>query len=261
MAAQFSIPRFLLPQSGLLWRRANLGKQVRNSELLTVRYASTTAKTAKGKQVVLEKPARFNPPSHGARLPRKNRPQQQHYGGALSSDEVAAQKRTDYPGLMAPKGTWGHWFWNNRAVHICITTVSLLLVDICTRPVFTWLIPCICTHTQGTLASLAIFTAVENFKANTPFAEMLPTASDYWQHPILSGRTTYEVWRLTTLHNSAVTAEKRKKKVDDVVKRSEYRQAHGLNQEGTFGNWTVKADPQGPPPDAGQKREKWLGIF
>lgn len=90
---------------------------------------------------------------------------------------------------------------------------------------------------------------------------MLPTSSDFWQHPILSARTTYEVWQLTTLHNSAVIAEKRRMKVDDVVKRSEYRQAHGLNEPGKFGNWTAKEDPKGPPPDAGQKREKWLGIF
>lgn len=127
MASQLSvIPRFLLPQSGVIWRRANLGNRLRDSEVLVVRYASSTAQNAKGKQVVLEKPEKFNPPSHGARLPKKNRPQQQHYGGALSSDEVAAQKRTDYPGMTPPKGTWGHWFWNSRAVHVCITSVSLL---------------------------------------------------------------------------------------------------------------------------------------
>lgn len=116
-------------------------------------------------------------------------------------------------------------------------------------------------HHQGTLASLAIFTAVENFKANTPFAEMLPTALDYWQHPIISMRTTHEVWQLTMLHESALTAEKRKKTVDDVVKRSEYRKAHGLEQQGGFGNWTAKDEPETPQLEPGQKREKWLGIF
>lgn len=111
------------------------------------------------------------------------------------------------------------------------------------------------------MASLAIFTAVENFKANSPFADMLPSTSDYWQHPILSLRTTQEVWKLTVLHNSSVVSEKRKNKVDDVVKRSEYRKAHGLEQAGGFGNWTVKEDHRAPSPEAEQKREKWLGVF
>lgn len=129
MASPSSIPRFLLPQSGLIWRRANLGNQLRASpELLTVRHASNhTAKPAgkKGKVMILEKPERFNPPSHGARLPRKtNRPEQQHYGGALSGEEVAAQRTKEYPGLPAPQGTWAHWFWNSKALHLTITMVG-----------------------------------------------------------------------------------------------------------------------------------------
>lgn len=90
---------------------------------------------------------------------------------------------------------------------------------------------------------------------------MLPEAADYLHHPIISLRTFHEVWQLTALHQSAITAEKRKKKVDDVVKRSEYRKAHGLEQKGGFGNWTPKEDSQVPPLEPGQKREKWLGIF
>lgn len=90
---------------------------------------------------------------------------------------------------------------------------------------------------------------------------MLPTTTDYWQHPIISLRTTYEVWKLTALHNSAVTGEKRKKKVDDVVKRSEYRKAHGLEQQGGFGNWTARDNPEAPPSEPGPKREKFLGVF
>lgn len=124
MAAAFTIPRFLLPQSGLIWRRANLGNRLRDSEVLIVRYASSSvAKDAKGKPIVLEKPERFNPPSHGARLPRKGRPQQQHYGGALSDDDVAAQRKKDYPGLPPPPNTWAHWFWNSRLLHMSITMV------------------------------------------------------------------------------------------------------------------------------------------
>lgn len=133
MAASSSvIPRFLLPQSGRIWRRANLGiynrRQFPDPDLRIVRYASASSKGAKqapGKPIVLEQPTRFNPPSHGARLPRKDRPQQQHYGGSLSSDEVASQRRREYPGLMAPRGTWAHWFWNSQGLHLSITLVSI----------------------------------------------------------------------------------------------------------------------------------------
>ena len=42
---------------------------------------------------------------------------------------------------------------------------------------------------------------------------------------------------------SEVTAEKRRQKVEDVRKRSEYRKAHGMDQdEGVFGGWTAKSD-------------------
>ncbi|PSR82246.1 hypothetical protein BD289DRAFT_461814 [Coniella lustricola] len=234
MASTFSIPRFLLPRSGHIWRGANFGPRARNADTLMVRYASNTAKDAKGKPIVLEKPARFNPPSHGARLPTKGRPQQQHYGGSLSADEAAAQRRREYPGMPAPQGTWAHWFWSSKVLHLCITT--------------------------GTLLSLAFYTYCENFKASSPFTEMLPTWSDFGQHPFMSLGTVHEVWKLTTLHNSTITGEKRKKKVDDVAKRSEYRKAHGLEQKGAFGNWTARKEPDTSAPELG-KREKWFGIF
>lgn len=120
-----AIPRFLLPQSGRIWQRANLGNKLRSSDLPVVRHASSISKDANGKPVVLEKPEKFNPPSHGARLPKKTRPQQfQHYGGSLSAEDLAAQRRKEYPGLPPPPGTWDHWFWYNRALHMSITMVS-----------------------------------------------------------------------------------------------------------------------------------------
>lgn len=115
-----SIPRFLLPQSGMLWRRA---RAPRSADRLTIRYASSSG-TGKGssKPLVLEKPAKFNPPSHGARLPKRGAPR--HYGGELSATEAQAQKTRDYPGMMAPEGTTEHWFWHSRALHLFITMVS-----------------------------------------------------------------------------------------------------------------------------------------
>lgn len=48
---------------------------------------------------------------------------------------------------------------------------------------------------------------------------------------------------------SAKTKEKRKQKVDDVQKRSDYRKAHGIAQgEGIFGGWTAKTDEEGVGP-------------
>lgn len=78
---------------------------------------------------MLEKPAKFNPPSHGSRLPRKgaavrNAPASLHYGGDLTPAERQAQRLRQYPGTMAPPGTWSHWFWNSRALHMGITMVS-----------------------------------------------------------------------------------------------------------------------------------------
>lgn len=88
---------------------------------------TTPAKKAnkQRQQIVLEKPERFNPPSHGARLPKGNRPPQQHYGGVVSADELLAQKMRDYPGMLPPKGSSGHWFLYNKTLHTILPLVSL----------------------------------------------------------------------------------------------------------------------------------------
>lgn len=46
-------------------------------------------------------------------------------------------------------------------------------------------------------------------------------------------------------YTSAITADRRKQKMDDVAKRSEYRKAHGIDsQEGMLGGWTAKSDAE-----------------
>lgn len=42
----------------------------------------------------------------------------------MTAEEVAAQKQKSYPGLMAPEGTWTHFFWHSRMLHVFITMVS-----------------------------------------------------------------------------------------------------------------------------------------
>jgi len=84
---------------------------------------------------------------------------------------------------------------------------------------------------------------------------------------------------------TAETQERRKRKVEDVQKRSAYRKAHGLDKDEGFGGWTAKSDREllGPAiplgeadavqeqvveqvavePVVREKRpvKKWLGIW
>ncbi|OAA33710.1 hypothetical protein AAL_01175 [Moelleriella libera RCEF 2490] len=116
MASRSIVPRFLLPLQGPLWR----GLHIPMSQSVRIRYASSSSSSSPPeKPIVLEKPAKFNPPSHGSRLKRNTIPK--HYGPNLTPAEAAAQSKRDYPGMMAPEGTWSHWFWHSRLLHTFIT--------------------------------------------------------------------------------------------------------------------------------------------
>jgi hypothetical protein len=163
---------------------------------------------------VLEKPARFNPPSHGARL-RKDPPR--YPGPALSQEQRSAQQTKKYPNMMPPPGSFMHWFLNDRTIHLYITL--------------------------GTLFSAAGYAFFTSFKRSTKFADLLPSASDMVMHPIRSSKMCLEVLRLHQIQVSEETAERRRRRVEDVKKRSDYRKAHGLETEG-FGGWTAKTDDE-----------------
>ncbi|KAI1287214.1 hypothetical protein F5Y03DRAFT_124050 [Xylaria venustula] len=222
--------------------------------------ATTRPTPDPSKPIVLEKPERFNPPSHGSRLPRST---PRHYGGAMTAEEVQAQSRKSYPGLPPPPDTWSHWFINNRGIHMFITL--------------------------GTLTSLAMYTFAMNFKAKSPFADMIPPIAEFPRHPFQYIGVCLDVLRLHEEHESAQTAEKRRRMVEDVAKRDEYRKAHGLEPvtSGFFGAKAVPAaetaDEVSPPaaavvessrPESGLepntaaaestpagKRKKFWGIF
>lgn len=201
--ASSSIPRFLLPQRGLIWRRAaadSAPPSTTNRQTITLRRL---ASTKPGGPRVLEKPERFNPPSHGARLPKKQIPR--HYGGELSEAEVKVQAQKDYPMTMPAKGSFAHWFLTSRWIHMVITV--------------------------GSLTSLAIYTMVLNFKSTTPFADFLPEREDLLRHPIQSTRMIIDVVKMTEAHKTQRIQEKRKRAIEDVAKRAEYRKAHGLPEE------------------------------
>ncbi|KAI1820948.1 hypothetical protein F4861DRAFT_29741 [Xylaria intraflava] len=201
------------------------------------------------KPIVLEKPERFNPPSHGARLPR-SRPK--HYGGPMGAEEVRAQSQRTYPGLPPPPNTWSSWFINSRWIHTVITV--------------------------GTLTSLALYTFITNFKSNSPFAEMIPPISEFPGHPFQYISLCIHAVRLHEEHESAQTAERRRRKIDDVAKRNEYRRAHGLEPAapGLLDGYArpaaaappdSAADSPAPVPDTTTesttdgKRKKFMGIF
>lgn len=122
------------------------------------------------------------------------------------------------------------------------------------------------------MTSLAVFTFVENFKHTSPFAHMMPAASDFVYHPIDTMSQIVEIIRLSEAHNTAIVAEKRKRRVDDVEKRNEYRKAHGLpDTRGFFGGTSTtrtEDDVVAEAPldgmtveESAQPRKKFLGIF
>ncbi|KAI1769623.1 hypothetical protein GGR53DRAFT_8972 [Hypoxylon sp. FL1150] len=220
----------------------------------TTKPAATPAPVDPSKPLVLEKPERFNPPSHGARLPRST---PKHYGGPMSDAELQAQSVKTYPGLPPPDNTWTHWFIHSRSIHLFITL--------------------------GTLTSLAVYTFIENFKAKSPFADMIPPISEFPRHPFQYMGVLVDVMRLHEEHESALTAEKRRVRVEDVTKRNEYRKAHGMEPaQGFWARGTTEPQPQ-PQPQATEpvpiveslepqaaaateltpdgKRKKFLGIF
>ena len=79
---------------------------------------------------------------------------------------------------------------------------------------------------------------------------MVPSLSDALYHPITSGRTVVEIIRLSEAHNTAIVQEKRKRRVDDVEKRNEYRKAHGMDTNTSFfGTWGARKDEDGSQDD------------
>ncbi len=85
-------------------------------------------------------------------------------------------------------------------------------------------------------------TFVSSFTHKSPFAHLLPPARDFWSHPFQFLGQYIEVYRLHTAHITAETAERRRKKLDDVRKRGEYRKAHGLEEHQ---GWVVRGKGEG----------------
>lgn len=122
MSLSTTIPRFLLPRGSAV-RHPRLALS-QSSSLPLVRHASKFGKKPQpppksSKPLVLEKPTKFNPPSHGSRLRRPT----PRYGAPLTAEEKSIQAKKKYPTMMAPEGTFMHWFMHNRSIHTWITLV------------------------------------------------------------------------------------------------------------------------------------------
>jgi hypothetical protein len=89
--------------------------------------------------------------------------------------------------------------------------------------------------------SLTAYTFAAKFNATSPYADMIPPISEFPSHPIDYIGTCLHVLRLHEEHISAVTAEKRRRRVEDVAKRNEYRKAHGLDPAQGIESWTGSA--------------------
>lgn len=126
-----------------------------------------------------------------------------------------------------------------------------------------------------------------NFQSKSPFADLIPPISEFPRHPFQYIGVCIDVLRMHEEHESAETAEKRRRKIEDVSKRNEYRKAHGLEPatSGLFGGKVAEESPQAaddvPPPAPAivessepepitaaaaeltpeGKRKKFMGIF
>ncbi|KAG6991331.1 hypothetical protein G7Y79_00053g088140 [Physcia stellaris] len=204
-----TIPRFLLPRAnvplqGVYTSSSSSAQSVTRRASLICRYAST----APSKPIVLEKPERFNPPSHPARLNRK--PPRQYSGPRLSETQKEEQKTKQYPNSFPPEGTWRYWFLTNRQIHIYIVL--------------------------GFLSFLAATAWKQSFYHTCKFTHLLPPGSYFWSHPIDFISQWSMVYKMHVEQRSQVVAEMRQKRLDDIEKRNAYRKAHGIKDpQGVWG--------------------------
>lgn len=209
MAVKQAILPFLLPRPSLQWQ------PILRS---TVRYASNKPDG----QIVLEKPAKFNPPSHGSKLRRPGGPKIVDYGPQLSKDELAAQQKKKYPTMMPPEETFLHWFLTSRGIHAWISL--------------------------GVLGFLTIYTLYMSLKqAGTEtggeYVKLLPPLTSLFLHPIKFFKGMWAVLKLRTAEHSAETYMRREEKLEDAIKAKSYRKAHGL-EKGGFWEWSVKGEEE-----------------
>ena len=124
------IPRFLLPR-GYIFPFAQSPNSLRPPRIsFRTQPICRNASASTSKPRVLEKPTKFNPPSHGRRL-RRQTPRQ--YGPQLTVEQKVEQETKKYPNMMPSPGTFMYWFLTSRGIHTFICLVSLIIVVVHTR--------------------------------------------------------------------------------------------------------------------------------
>lgn len=98
---------------------------------------------------------------------------------------------------------------------------------------------------QSVLVSLVFGIWFNDFMHTTPYKDLLPPNDMFFAHPLIFLQRYWEVYDMHVAYVSEQTAERRRQKVADVRKRSEYRKAHGMDGgEGMFGGWTARSDTE-----------------
>lgn len=69
---------------------------------------------------------------------------------------------------------------------------------------------------------------------------MLPHRDEFYTHPIQFLQTYFQVWKMTTEHESAIVKEKRDKNMEDLEKRRRYAKIHKLDHEYWFFGWGLE---------------------
>ncbi|KAI4215731.1 MAG: hypothetical protein LQ351_001718 [Letrouitia transgressa] len=247
-----SIPRFLLPRGqSLLFTHPGSWPKAARPMASQCRYASATSKPPKTR--ILEKPTKYNPPSHSSRTSKRRIPRQ-YPGPPLSAEQEEAQQKKQYPNMFPPEGTFMFWLLTNRMIHMWIC-LSILF-------------------------SMAAYVFVKEFQRTTPFLSMLPPAAEFWEHPWDFAVQYGRVYKLHTDYISEETAAKRKRKIHEVEKRKRYREAHAqaLEDPENLGEWVANTDaalvnkdhpayearaPDEPPAVERRRRpvKRWFGIW
>jgi len=126
---QSLLPMFRLRPTPLAALRLRLPAQKFTKRNLTSspRTSSATTTPVTDKSRILEKPARFNPPSHGS---RRARPTRNYPGPRMTEEQLEAQKSKSYPNMMPPEGSFMHSFLLSRRLHLVITLVRFPRVSL-----------------------------------------------------------------------------------------------------------------------------------
>ncbi|KAI9741238.1 MAG: hypothetical protein M1834_002954 [Cirrosporium novae-zelandiae] len=207
------IPRFLFSSRG-----SGGGRTIfRPNAHPTTPNPLTSRRHTSTKPLVLEKPSKFRPPSHPARLVKNHTPQN-YPGPPVSEAEKEAQEARRYPHTMPKKGTWIFLLLTSKALHV-------------------W-------FTFSVLTTLGLYASWVGYVHGSPFKHLLPSKKDIIFHPWSSLNQLMDMVILQTDYRTTWAQGLRRRGVEDVQKVAEYRDVHGLNEkDGMFG-WTAKTEDE-----------------